>query len=86
MSLEETLKSINEKSVSIEIFGLGYVGFPLTVRLASTGFQVTGIDVNQERIERLENNKLMDSEIHLEKEYIDCRQKKNIKLNIKYLV
>jgi len=80
MSLEETVKSINEKSVSIEIFGLGYVGFPLTVRLASTGFQVTGIDVNQERIQRLENNKLMDSEIHLEKEYIDCRQKKNIKL------
>ena len=80
MSLEETVKSTNEKSISIEIFGLGYVGFPLTVRLASAGFQVTGIDVNQERIQRLENNKLMDSEIHLEKEYIECRQKNNIKL------
>ena len=78
--LKNTVKTINEKSVNIEIYGLGYVGFPLTVRLASAGFQVTGIDVNQERIQRLENNKLMDSEIHLEKEYIKCRQKKNIKL------
>ena len=80
MSLEKTVKSINEKSISIEIFGLGYVGFPLTVRLASAGFKVTGIDVNQERIQRLENNKLMDSEIHLEKEYIECRKNNNIKL------
>ena len=78
MSLEKTVKLINEKSISIEIFGLGYVGFPLTVRLASVGFQITGIDVNQERIQRLENNKLMDSETHLEKEYIECRQKNNI--------
>jgi nucleotide sugar dehydrogenase len=80
MSLEETVISIREKSISIEIFGLGYVGFPLAVRLASAGLKVIGIDVNSERIQRLENNKLMDSEIHLEKEYIACRQKNNIKL------
>ncbi len=80
MTLKNTVKSINEKSISIEIFGLGYVGFPLTVRLAYSGFKVTGIDVNQDRIKRLKNNKLMDSEIHLEKEFIECRQNNNIKL------
>ena len=80
MSLNETVESINKKSISIEIFGLGYVGFPLTVRLASAGFQITGIDVNQDRIKRLENNQLMDSEIHLEEDYIQCREKQNIKL------
>lgn len=80
MSLEETVKSIQIKSISIEIFGLGYVGFPLAVRLASAGFKIIGIDVNLERIKRLENNELMDSEIHLEKEYVECRQKNNIKL------
>ena len=80
MSLNETVESINKKSISIEIFGLGYVGFPLTVRLASAGFQITGIDVNQDRIKRLENNQLMDSEIHLEEDYIQCRKKQNIKL------
>ena len=80
MILEETAKSINEKSISIEVFGLGYVGFPLTVRLASSGFEVTGIDINQDRIQRLKDNKLMDSEINLQKEYIECRQKNKIKL------
>jgi UDP-N-acetyl-D-glucosamine dehydrogenase len=80
MNIIDVEKFVDKKSFVIEIFGLGYVGFPLMVRLASAGFQVTGIDVNEERIQRLGNNKLMDSEIHLEKEYIDCRQKNNIKL------
>mgnify|MGYP001282666934 CR=1 FL=1 len=80
MSSIDTEKFVDKKSFVIEIFGLGYVGFPLAVRLASAGFQTIGIDVNQERIKRLENNKLMDSEIHLEKEYIECREENNIKL------
>ena len=80
MSSIDTEKFVDKKSFVIEIFGLGYVGFPLAVRLASAGFQIIGIDVNQERIKRLENNKLMDSEIHLEKEYIECREENNIKL------
>ncbi len=83
MSLTETRKKIQEKSISIEIFGLGYVGFPLTVRLASGGFKVIGIDVNYERVERLNNNELMDSEIHLENEYITCRERNNIRLQTK---
>ena len=80
MSLKKSLETIIEKSISIEIFGLGYVGFPLAVRLASAGFRVVGIDVNSERIERLKKNNLMDSEIHLKKEFIECRNNKNIEL------
>lgn len=80
MLLEKSVESIKEKSISIEIFGLGYVGFPLAVRLATAGLKVIGIDVNPERIERLKNNSLMDSEIHLEKEFIESRNKKNIEL------
>ncbi len=83
MSLTETRKKIQEKSISIEIFGLGYVGFPLTVRLASGGFKVIGIDVNHERVKRLNNNELMDSEIHLENEYITCRERNDIRLQTK---
>jgi UDP-N-acetyl-D-glucosamine dehydrogenase len=82
MSLQETKKKTDEKIISIEIFGLGYVGFPLSVRLASANFNVIGIDVNNERIKRLENNELMDSEIHLKNEYNICRQKNKIKLQI----
>ena len=70
MSLAETQKKIQEKSISIEIFGLGYVGFPLTVRLASGGFKVIGIDVNHERVERLNNNELMDSAYYIQSRFI----------------
>jgi len=76
--LEKSLQDIKEKSVTIEIFGLGYVGFPLAVSLASAGFQVIGIDVNPKRIERLKNNELMDSEINLEKKFVECRNNKKI--------
>lgn len=80
MSLEKTLEQINSKSVCIEIYGLGYVGFPLTVRLASNDLKIIGIDINPDRINRLENNELMDSEINLESEYLKCRKNTNIKL------
>lgn len=80
--LENTVKAINEKSADVEIYGLGYVGFPLAVRLGFKEFKITGIDVNSKRIERLKKNQLMDSEIHLEKEFIKCRQKNNIELQL----
>ena len=76
MTLEESVTAIKTKSISIEVYGLGYVGFPLAVRLASSGLKIIGIDVNTQRIERLQNNKLMDSETYLEKDYLECRQKK----------
>jgi UDP-N-acetyl-D-glucosamine dehydrogenase len=80
MSLEETLNQINSKFTHIEIFGLGYVGFPLAVRLSSSGLKVIGIDTNQERIKRLEKNELMDSEKNLRKEFLKCRNKNDFKL------
>ena len=81
MSLKETLEKINLKQFSVEILGLGYVGFPLAVRLATNGINVTGIDINQERIERLQNNKLLDSELYLQKEFLECRNKETLELS-----
>jgi len=77
--LKQTLEKVNSKNFEIEIFGLGYVGFPLSVRLAKSGFKVHGIDVNSERINRLEENQLMDSEINLKDIFLECR--KNGKLS-----
>ena len=51
--MEKLRETIKNKECIIEIFGLGYVGFPLAIRLATNGFRVIGIDVNQERITRL---------------------------------
>ena len=72
--LHETLESINKNSCLIEIFGLGYVGFPLAVKLSNGGFNVIGIEINQNRIKRLENNELNETELNIKKEYLDARK------------
>lgn len=82
MSLKNSLKYIRKKSFSVNIFGLGYVGFPLAVKLASEGIKILGIDVNKERLERLKKNNLMDSEIHLEKEFINSVSKNNLSFSL----
>ena len=81
MSLEKNLNSVIEKTNLVEIYGLGYVGFPLAVRLGSNGINIVGIDTNSNRIERLKNNELFDSELNLEKEFKNCRNKNKIELS-----
>ena len=49
--LENLVKKIIEKKANICILGLGRVGLPLSSVLANSGFNVTGIDVNQELID-----------------------------------
>ena len=74
--MEKLLSKIQSKSCIIEIFGLGYVGFPLAVKLSSVGFNVIGVDVNKERISRLERNELQDSEENLKEKFLVCRKEK----------
>ena len=78
--MKNLLEKIKNKSCIIEIFGLGYIGFPLAIKLASNGFKVIGVDINSERINRLKKNELLDSEEQLKKEFIECR-KKNLSLS-----
>ena len=80
MTLSKTLENIKKKSYFIEIFGLGYVGFPLAVRLASSGLKVRGIDVNENRVKRLNENHLMDSEIYLREQFLKCKEQKNLEI------
>ena len=70
MQLDLTLKQVKEKKCLIEIFGLGYVGFPLAVRLSSSGYKIRGIDTNPTRIKRLQSNSLMESELSLKQEFL----------------
>jgi len=44
---------IETKTARIGIVGLGYVGLPLAVEFAKAGFHVTGIDLQQSRVDRL---------------------------------
>src|SRR3989337_1693818 len=80
MTLSKTLEHVKKKSYIIEIFGLGYVGFPLAVRLASSGLKVRGIDVNENRVNRLNENHLMDSEIYLKEQFLKCKEQKNFEI------
>lgn len=80
MMLKDVLNSIESNQFLIEIFGLGYVGFPLAIRLAKSGLNVHGIDINTKRLERFESENLYESEVDLKKEFLECR--KNGKLEI----
>src|SRR5256884_6432620 len=45
-------KKISTRSLQVAVIGLGYVGLPLTVTFAEAGFQVTGIDVDQQKVDQ----------------------------------
>ncbi len=46
-------EKIETKTAHVGIVGLGYVGLPLAVEFAKAGFHVTGIDLQQSRVDRL---------------------------------
>ncbi len=44
---------INKHSTTIAVCGLGYVGFPVALLFAKAGFKVFGVDVNAEKIKKI---------------------------------
>ncbi len=48
----ELKKRIRDKTARVGVLGLGYVGLPLAVEFARAGFDVTGIDVQQSKVDR----------------------------------
>jgi len=54
MSLIEKLQ---DKTATISVIGLGYVGLPLTCSLATSGFKVIGLDIDEQKINKLKGNK-----------------------------
>lgn len=52
-TLQNFLKQIEQRSITVGVLGLGYVGLPLAVAFAEAGFKVIGLDVNDERVDRL---------------------------------
>ncbi len=46
-------QKIRTHSARVGIVGLGYVGLPLAVEFAQAGFAVTGIDISQGKVERV---------------------------------
>ncbi len=50
---EDLLKRVENREAKIAVFGLGYVGLPISVLFAKVGFHVVGVDVRKERVEAL---------------------------------
>jgi len=51
------IKKIEEKSAKIGVIGLGYVGLPLAVEFAGSGYQVIGIDIDKTKISSINSGK-----------------------------
>jgi UDP-N-acetyl-D-glucosamine dehydrogenase len=52
--LEEKIRT---HAARVGIVGLGYVGLPLAVEFAKAGFDVTGIDVEAEKVAKLSGSR-----------------------------
>ena len=53
MIKDELIKSITEKHATVGVIGLGYVGLPLVVEFARSGFSAIGFEVDQSKAERI---------------------------------
>ena len=53
MSSRELLRRIEDRSATVAIIGLGYVGLPLAVEFAKVGYTVIGYDVSQRVVDLL---------------------------------
>ncbi|MCK4524250.1 nucleotide sugar dehydrogenase, partial [candidate division WOR-3 bacterium] len=71
--MNKLLEKIRNRKACIGIIGLGYVGLPLAVEYALTGYKVYGIDLLEEKIKMLKSGK----------SYIIDVKKSNIKKVIK---
>ena len=49
--MHELEQKIRDKSALVGIVGLGYVGLPLAVAFSEAGFKVLGFDVQQRRVD-----------------------------------
>ena len=72
-TLDEFLERIHTRSAKIGIVGLGYVGLPLTLLFSEDGFQITGLDIDQNKVDLLNAGQ---SYIHrIEPSHIEAAQK-----------
>jgi len=53
MSLAELRKRLEQKEARLAIIGLGYVGLPVAAMLAEVGFDVLGVELRPERVEKI---------------------------------
>jgi UDP-N-acetyl-D-glucosamine dehydrogenase len=55
--LEALKTKLQQRNATAAVIGLGYVGLPLALEIASAGFKVVGVDLDQNKIARLKSGK-----------------------------
>jgi UDP-N-acetyl-D-glucosamine dehydrogenase len=68
----------------IAVFGLGYVGLPLSIAAAESGFKVIGIDINEEKLELLRDGISTTSDVS-DMNLKLLQQEKTLKLSSNHL-
>src|SRR5882762_11589571 len=53
MIRDELIKLITERRARVGVVGLGYVGLPLVVEFAGSGFAAIGFEVDQSKADRI---------------------------------
>ncbi|MBC8276109.1 MAG: nucleotide sugar dehydrogenase, partial [Chloroflexi bacterium] len=64
LKLEE---KISDKSATIGIVGLGYVGLPLAVAFSEAGFKVFGVDIQQKRVDAINQGQSYIADVSAER-------------------
>ncbi len=54
---------LENRTATISVLGLGYVGLPLAVEFAKVGFPVIGIDVDENRLHKIKTGALDSSDV-----------------------
>ena len=57
------IDKINDKSAKIGVIGLGYVGLPLAIEFTNAGYNVTGVDVDQRKVDLINSGKNYISDV-----------------------
>ena len=57
------MNKLNKEDYKICIVGLGYVGLPLAARFSLKGFDVTGYDIKEERVNQLKDGVDVNNDI-----------------------
>jgi UDP-N-acetyl-D-glucosamine dehydrogenase len=63
---DDLLNKIKSKEAVLGVVGLGYVGLPLSIRFAECGFAVSGFDIDQKKVSRVNSGDSYMSSVNSE--------------------